>query len=305
MRPNHEFSPARRAALHCAQLVAREIEAESGFGAFARFGKALAPRFAGKLPEIFAETGWEAEAGPPEPVLARDLAGKIDKVAGNFLLPVGDAGGRLLASFRLGPVRERLEAIFGGHKASELPEAGARLPRSLTLLLARLERALTEAVLACLDESLARREQQAEFATDFARLAVFPGQAEAVLMPLRLVSASPHRALELHLACRKTTMTRLLAHFADSAPAPEATATAAVPPAIGEVPLRLRARLAELKLPAGRLLALRPGQILPLPVGRSVPLYAGGRRIASGLVGEADDRVALQIEQVFLGGGVL
>lgn len=305
MRPAHEFAPAQRAALHCEALVARESEAPDGLAAYARLGRALAPRFAASLPDIFAETGWEAEVGKPEQVLARDLVSRIDKVAGNFLLPVGDAGGRLFASFRLAPVRTRLEAIFGGDPGGDLPDCSARLPRSLLLLLGRLERALSAAVLACLDEAMDRRDQQAEFATDFARLAVFPGQADAVIMVLRFSSASRHPPIEVQLACRKSTMSRLLAHFADVDPAPEPAAGDAMLPAIAQVPLRLSARLAELRLPASRLMALRPGQVLPLAIARSVPLYAGGRRIASGTLGEADDRVALQIDSVFLGGGAL
>lgn len=304
MKPHHDFAPGQRAAMHAEALVARSAEPPGGLGTFRRFGQTLAPLVAARLPGLFAEGEWEASTGEPETLLARALGERIDLVAGNFLLPVGDAGGRLFASFRLPPVMERLEAMFGGDAAAQPVQLGARLPNSLVLLLHKLEGVLTGAVVACLDEAARRRGEQAAFATDFARLAVFPGQTDAVILPLRF-NSERFAPLEVLLACRKSTLARLLVHFRGAAPAGERQPPEMLPAAMAEITVPLRARLAQMTIPASRLLALRPGQTLPLAIARSVPLMAGGRTLATGTVGEQDDRTALQIDRVHGAGGLL
>ena len=305
MNMNETFVPERRAAMHCAQLAIQSDEGHGGpsggLATFKRFGKELAPAVAVRLAEVFNATDLKAQSGEPEILLAKDLAERIDPVAGNFVLPVGDVSGRLFASFALRPIMARLEAMFGGDVSSGEIAIRAKLPSSVELLLRRLALGLTQAIGVCLDPAAIRKGEDARFATDYAKLAVFPGQADAVVLPLSFTSegAAP---IELLLACRPATMARLLAHFADGAPAASAVPPAMLAPAIANIPLPLRARLAQMKVPASRLLALKPGQTLPLAVARSVPLFAGQHRIASGTIGELDDRVALQIDSVFLSG---
>jgi len=52
-------------------------------------------------------------------------------------------------------------------------------------------------------------------------------------------------------------------------------------------------------MPFSAISALRPGQVLPVSVARSIPLSVGGRTVAHGVVGAVDDRVAIQITQAF------
>jgi len=301
MNMNETFLAERRAAMHSDRLVAKPDTPSDGLGTFARFGEKLAPVLAGKVSNVLNTSGLEAEAGAPELMLAKVLTEKIGPVAGNFVLPVGDVGGRIFASFSLPPILDRLQAMFGGDASDKAAELTEKLPSSVELLLRRLASGLIQAIGECLDEAAIRKGEQAQFAADQSRLAVFPGQSDAVVMTITLTSegASP---IELLLACRPATMARLMTHFADGATAAPPHPRLTMTPVMRDIPLPLRARLATMKLPASRLLALKPGQTLPLAVARSVPIYAGNHLLATGAIGEQDDRVALQIDRVhFIG----
>ena len=301
MNLNQTFVAERRAAMHCAQLVAAKPDADSRLGAFARLGRALEPELAVRMAGVFNANGWTCEVGEPEVMLARELGERIEPVAGNFILPVGDAGGRLFATFSLSPILARLEAMFGGDMSSSEFTPGPKLPSSVELLLKRMARALTQALGQCLDAAALRAGEEATFSTDYGKLAVFPGQADAVVMPFKI--APPEgAAVTLRLACRPGTMARLLTHFVDGGAQPNPVAPTVLPDVLAEIPLPLRARLAEMKLPASKLMALRPGQVLPIAVARSVPIFVGRNLVASGAVGEQDDRVALQLDRVLLTG---
>ena len=295
------FVAERRAALHCAALVAAKPDVDSRLTAFSRLGATLEPALATRMAAVFNSTGWTCEAGEAEVMLARDLAERIDPVAGNFILPVGDASGRLFATFALTPILARLEAMFGGDAAAADFKPDRKLPSSIELLLKRLARALTQALGTCLDAAALRTGEEATFSTDYTKLAVFPGQSEAVVLPLTI--AAPEGApITLRLACRPGTVSRLLTHFTEGGVQPKPVIPHILPSAVADVPLPLRAILAEMKVPASKLMTLRPGQVLPIAVARSVPLFVGKHRIASGAMGEQDDRVALQLDSVTLTG---
>lgn len=300
MNMNEAFVAERQAAVHCPELLSRPMEPSGGLASFAQFGKALGPRFAARLDTIFHAGEWEAKIGEPELTGADELAERIGEIAGNFVLPVGDAGGRLFASISLPPILDRLSRMFGGDAATLEGSIGKKLPRSVLLLLQRLEREITGAIGECLDEAAMREGDSARFAPVFADCGVFPARTQAIVMKLSF-SGDGHPPLEILFACRKAVLQRLMAHFAGEGPV-----TRPLPemldPALHEIPLQLRARLAEMRLPVQRLLSLKPGQTLPLAVSRSVPLFIAGRKLATGTVGEQDDRIALQIDNVFIPG---
>ena len=54
-----------------------------------------------------------------------------------------------------------------------------------------------------------------------------------------------------------------------------------------------------MQMPLSRLATLEVGDVLPVAVARSVPLWAGERAIAAGAAGALDDRVALRLTQAF------
>ena len=65
------------------------------------------------------------------------------------------------------------------------------------------------------------------------------------------------------------------------------------------MPVPVTAVLVDMTIGFSRLTSLKPGDVLPVAVARSVPLQVDGRTIATGTIGEVEDRVAVQILQAF------
>jgi flagellar motor switch/type III secretory pathway protein FliN len=53
--------------------------------------------------------------------------------------------------------------------------------------------------------------------------------------------------------------------------------------------------LAEIDLSLARLQHLAPGDLLPLAMGRQVPLIAGDRLVAHGSIGTLEERMAIRL----------
>lgn len=67
----------------------------------------------------------------------------------------------------------------------------------------------------------------------------------------------------------------------------------------GQVRLSVRSEIEVSAMPASRLVALRPGDVLPLAMPRSVAVLVGERRFASASVGEWQGSAALRIESLY------
>nr|WP_268958963.1 FliM/FliN family flagellar motor C-terminal domain-containing protein [Novosphingobium aerophilum] len=67
----------------------------------------------------------------------------------------------------------------------------------------------------------------------------------------------------------------------------------------GDLPLQLSAILVDMRMSMATVAAIEPGMVLPVAVARQVPLRLGQATVATGTVGAADDRVALQIRTAF------
>jgi flagellar motor switch protein FliM len=68
--------------------------------------------------------------------------------------------------------------------------------------------------------------------------------------------------------------------------------------ALSQVSLPVRTVLARPEVSVAELLALKPGDVIPITLPPRTPLLAGARRIADGVIGEQDGRAALMIEKV-------
>jgi flagellar motor switch protein FliM len=68
--------------------------------------------------------------------------------------------------------------------------------------------------------------------------------------------------------------------------------------ALEDVSLPVRSVLARPEISVAELLALKPGDIIPISLPPRTPLLAGTRRIADGVIGEQDGRAALMIEKI-------
>ena len=68
--------------------------------------------------------------------------------------------------------------------------------------------------------------------------------------------------------------------------------------ALMQISLPVRSVLARPEISVAELLALKPGDVIPINLPPRTPLLAGAQRIADGVIGEQDGRAALMIEQV-------
>jgi flagellar motor switch protein FliM len=68
--------------------------------------------------------------------------------------------------------------------------------------------------------------------------------------------------------------------------------------ALDNVALPVRSVLARPEMTVAELLALKPGDVIPVTLSQTVPLLVGNRRFAEGTIGEQDGRAALMIENL-------
>jgi flagellar motor switch protein FliM len=73
--------------------------------------------------------------------------------------------------------------------------------------------------------------------------------------------------------------------------------------ALDNVALPVRSVLARPEMTVAQLLALKPGDVIPITLSSTVPLIVGDRRFAEGTIGEQEGRAALMVEN--LGRGLL
>jgi len=68
--------------------------------------------------------------------------------------------------------------------------------------------------------------------------------------------------------------------------------------AVMDVPLPVRSVLAEPVIPLSRLMALQPGDIIPISFGTDVPLIVADNRFAVGAVGAANGHAAVRVSRI-------
>lgn len=71
--------------------------------------------------------------------------------------------------------------------------------------------------------------------------------------------------------------------------------------AVEDVRLPVRSVLARPELTMGQLMALKPGDVIPINLAAKVPLLVGSKRFAEGTIGEQEGRAALLVESVGAG----
>ncbi|ARU15969.1 FliM/FliN family flagellar motor switch protein [Croceicoccus marinus] len=284
----------RIAAQHCAELIMpRRSEPDFGAGL-----TRLARRMALVLPDLLSgfvdDVRITAKAGEPRCGDVAALLQGDDADVSHVALSVGGGDDDFVLSIDRRAVFELLDRAFGGDGriAGDLPAA---IPLSGQSILTRLERGIADllAALAPVGALPALRIGRRE--GDAAMLRAFPGEERVhqFTMSVQGGDADPWRLA--------VTMRPAMAELLAEAGADKAKRSAIGPhdEPFADIPLRLQATLIDMRLPLSRLSGLKPGDMIPVSVARSVPLALGGKIIAHGTVGEIDDRVALQITSAF------
>ncbi len=316
MRMAHEFGSARAAATHCRELLSHSLgrgpNPEERTAQLAAWRRDLARLLADDLSALLSGDRLKVNISEPETISGAEALGRIGMVAANSLIRVGASGETALLSFDFATAIALTDRSFGGDGriAGGLPEA---LPRSAALLVEEtatmIAGAITQASYgdmpppsatgastaggrasggASCGEVIVRSESAA-------RLKPFALDAQALFFVFEIANRQgcTWRAA---LAVAAERMPRLLPGGGR-----RPRSRAARQPATGfaapfaEMPLALHVVLAEFDLSLARLQTLSPGDMIPLAMGRQVPLMVGETVLAHGSVGTAADHMAIRL----------
>jgi len=309
MRMHQDFAAARAAAQHCAELtghgLARGPKPEERDALMTAWRRDLARILADDLSGLLSGDNLEVSVSPPDMLTGHAALAKIGQTAANSLLRVGAAGETALLSFDFATALALTDRSFGGDGAlsSDAPE---QLPRSAALLVDEAAGLIAGAITrasygdtpppagaAMTGEVIVRSESAA-------RLKAFAIDGQVAVFTLTIANdqGSIWRAV---LAVAAERVDRLLPQpgFAPrrcASDAQRAPATGMAAP-FANLPLPLHVVLAEFDLSLARLQMLSPGDMIPLSLGRQVPLMVGEQMIAHGSVGTAEDRMAIRLNR--------
>ena len=303
MRMKHAFAPARAAALHCAELTERGPNPAESAALMAAWRRDLARLLADDLSALLSGDRLEVSIAEPERMTGADALRRIGPLAANALIRCGASGETALVSFDFATAIALTDKSFGGdgRVTGSVPEV---LPRSAALLIEEaatmIAGAITVAGFGDLPPpaAMASRGEVIVRSESAARLKPFALDAKALVFTLEIANRQgcTWRAV---LAVAAERMARLLPGGGRTLRAQTSRAPASgLAAPFAAVPVPLHVVLAEFDLSLARLQTLRPGDTIPLAIGRQVPLMAGDTLVGHGSVGTAEDRMAIRLTRI-------
>jgi flagellar motor switch protein FliM len=252
-----------------------------------------------------------SETASPQPLnfaIADTGSGRRDSFDGRF----GDD--HLFAGITLDPVHvpalliaERgvadllVERNYGG-RIEALGSARMRRPgRAETREFAALAERMAAALQASCDDRLpVSAKLIAPIDADDARELVPAGEAvAAITISMHCPPAPQPQQLTLFLPLAALRATSVLqATLAGRDETARRRWSEALQQRAGDIAMPARSVIARPMMSMGQLMALRPGDVIPITMPRQVPLLVSDRRIATGTIGERDGRVAFMIDQL-------
>ncbi|MBC2670489.1 FliM/FliN family flagellar motor switch protein [Novosphingobium piscinae] len=297
MKPERPPVAARAVAQHCPELLRAEPGPEELLPLLTRAGERLTrPLLAGLAP-LAGGKALTVKAKPAKLTTLEDIAMFAPDLAANSLIGVGAESLPLLASLDAAAVLRMVDRTFGGRGEAPSP-LPAEFPVSAELMIVRLETMLVRELAAVLvpgqPEALRplRRNGNLVLLEPFAR--------DATVAQLELDVTEPGGdTWQISLALPLPTLSALFSTSPRrSAPVRHAMADPLAEP-FADVPMQLSAVLVDMAMAMATVARLEPGMVVPVAVARQVPLRLGAVTVATGTVGAADDRVALQIRSAF------
>lgn len=290
MKPERSLKAAGYAASHCDALFRQRAEPADLLPEFGRLGERLARQLGPVLASFGGGKAPAVRMAGVERNSSAELAEAIGPLAANCLLAIGGSKARILLSIDGGALLAQLDRAFGGTGdiGNKLPAA---LPLSADLLAQRVEQGVSDLLgeLIGTSEALEAVERDGSFAT----LAPFRKNETLAVLTFE-VSTDGAKPMTMRLAAKADSLGAILPSTETRRRAPSRNAGPLDAP-FADIALSLEAVLTEMRVPLSRIATFAPGQTIPIPVARAVPLRVGGTIVARGTVGELDDRVALQI----------
>lgn len=290
-------SPPSTKAKHSPELLGKVPQLTDLVPALSLIGERLSRTLSAALTHLSGGETPLVRVGMPMDGTLGSLQSELEGPAAHTLLVLGPASLPLLATFEAGSVLRIVDRAFGGR--GDVPETiPETLPLSALLLLERIEAALATALGLAFGGHDDLRVRPVRHDTSLRQLDPFPASAE--LLTLSLDIEDPGVApWTLQLAFPVTTLAAATLPPRPVLPRPRAARRGPTSEPFASIPIEVTAVLVDMPIAMSRLSALRPGDVLPVAVARSVPLQVDGQTIATGTVGELDDRVAVQIGHAF------
>lgn len=283
---------------HCKELLGSGPSIGELVPALSLVGERLARALAAGLAKL---SGGEAPVvcvGMPMDTTLGSIQSELDGLASHSLLAIGPEARPMLATFEAAPVFRLVDRAFGGRGdvPDPLPDS---FPLSAELLIAHIEATVAEALSTAFGGGPQHAVQPLRRETSLRQLAPFDKHEDLLQLSLEVEEAGCD-PWSLSLAFPQTTLAALITvprHPKKAGKGRGVSGPTAEP--FASMPLPVRAVLVDMTIGFSRLSSLKPGDVLPVAVARSVPLKAGEQTIATGTVGELDDRVAVQISNAF------
>lgn len=298
-------TPAPTRAKHCAELLGAGPSIGELVPALSRLAEKLARTLPPALARLNGGDPPVVRIGMPMDTTLASIDADIEGLASHGLLALGPQGLPVLATFEAAPVLRLVDRAFGGKGLAPepLPEA---LPLSAQLLLARIEdtvgAALGEAVAQVAGGSDPVRARSVRRDSSLRQLDPFDKRADLLQIALD-VEEEGAEPWSFALAFPCETLAAALAPRPAPRTAPRRAAPAPTDAPFADLPLELTAVLVDMAVPFSRLSGLKAGDVIPVSVARAVPVQINGTglalTIATGTVGEVEDRVAVQLQTAF------
>jgi flagellar motor switch protein FliM len=296
VRPEHPFIAQRVAAQHCPELLGPKPPSAAEL---APALNALSARLAltcstGLARLSSADAPIVRPAAPCETTAAR-LVQDAPPLASHAVLAIGPEALPVLLSCEAAPVFRLVDRAFGGRGTVPDPLPAA-FPLSAELLILRLEQTICTA----LQEALGGSLPVTPLDRDTNLVAIAPFAVNETVIELSVAVEEPGcQPWTITLAFPQATSLALFGVRERKAARPAGAEPHPANEPYASLPLTLTAVLVDMAVPFSRLTSLRPGDVLPVAVARAVPIKAGDRTIATGTIGEFEDRVAVQITTAF------
>lgn len=295
MKPTGRLSAERVAAQHCAELLREAPGPDALMPLLDRAGERFARGIAGALAPLLGGKGTQVKAPASRRTDLDELTMFSPTLAAHSLLAAGPEGLPLLVALDAAAVLRMVDRTFGGRgeAPSPLPD---EFPVSAELLIQRLEALVIEQLGAVLRPDEPGWLEPVRRHGNLAALDPFGRSEPIAAMELEVTEPSGETWL-ITLALPIPTLVGVMGSAPRGKPQPRPVDPLAEP--FSTLPLPLRAVLVDMPMSMAVLAALEPGTVIPVSVARAVPLRIGNLTLATGSVGAADDRVALQITSAF------
>jgi len=297
MKPERTFVAERALAQHCAALLRPAPSSSELLPLLSRVTERLVRILRGALaPLAGGETPLVEYEGPAE-LSFEDFAGTAIGLHAHSVYSAGIGTARLLTTIDADAVLRLVDRAFGGK--GEAPRPMPReLPMSGELMVQRIETIIAARLGEALASPAGRAIRPLHRDTNLGQLQPFVPSARLAVLTL-VVTEQGGSPWKLRLALPLAALADLLGE-GEGTRAPRARAAPPDPLAapFADMPLPVRAVLVDVPLPLSAISKLEVGQILSVPIARSVPVRVGTRTVAHGSIGAVDDRVAIQITQL-------